>query len=275
MAKQASSVKKAEYNERITPLKAKINSYLEKIKKTEIEIKTKTFDDRREQFKKLLELIRDLTALGYIEINVSIMSLETINIKNENYLNDVRKHVSEVLQYIEMIGGKIIDTPLNENEEIFQDLNQIIDDSSRLRLIQSIGLLIDRLEWMYGDNSKWKWSFVDIEGRFVTAAKNIVDFTSIIKNLDPSIPGYADRMDLYNLLRLLINEASDRFRDKYEMTGKGIDDMKSALNFLSLLKRIHLVMGEEDEAAECKKKYDIWKKKLEEDTKEKENKNGQ
>jgi phenylacetate-coenzyme A ligase PaaK-like adenylate-forming protein len=51
-------------------------------------------------------------------------------------------------------------------------------------------------------------------------------------------------MDMMDVIEKMSEKAAERYRNKYELTGKAIDDMKSALNFVSFQKRLAMVMGE-------------------------------
>ena len=51
--------------------------------------------------------------------------------------------------------------------------------------MRKMGFTIDSLEDGYGDNSKWKWSFVDLEGRFAATAKNLLNLRTFIAGMDP------------------------------------------------------------------------------------------
>ena len=71
-------------------------------------------------------------------------------------------------------------------------------------------------------------------------------------------------------IKRLLMQAADRYREKYELSTNRIDDFKQAINYLGALRRIHILLGERDEAETVKKKQDIWSAKLEADQKKKE-----
>ena len=127
----------------------------------------------------------------------------------------------------------------------------------------------------FGDNSKWKWSFVELEGRFATVAKNIIDLKSATKDgLDPHSPDYDETIYHLRLVKQLLQQSSDRYREKYELSTNRIDDFRIAINYLCALRRIHVLLNERDEAEEIKKKADIWKEKMEKDHKKTEERKG-
>jgi hypothetical protein len=72
------------------------------------------------------------------------------------------------------------------------------------------------------------------------------------------------------LMKKLLIQAADRYREKYELSTNRIDDFKMGIHFLDSLKRIHILFGERDDAETLKKKSDIWNSKLEVDIKKQE-----
>ena len=51
------------------------------------------------------------------------------------------------------------------------------------------------------------------------------------------------------------------------MNTSSVDDFKLAIQYLSALRRIHLVLNERNAAEEVKKRIDIWLTKMEKDMK--------
>ena len=90
--------------------------------------------------------------------------------------------------------------------------------------------------------------------------------------MDPRSPGYEARTGHYNLAKKLLQTAADRYRQKYELSTHRLDDFKLAINYLGGLRRLHVLMGEGNEAQALKKKIDIWRAKMETDLKKLERK---
>jgi hypothetical protein len=67
-----------------------------------------------------------------------------------------------------------------------------------------------------------------------------------------------------------LTQAADRYREKYELSTGQMQDFKLGINFLGALRRIHIVLAESEDAETIKKKYAIWKTKLETDIKKQE-----
>jgi hypothetical protein len=62
-----------------------------------------------------------------------------------------------------------------------------------------------------------------------------------------------------------LQRSADRYREKYELSTLRIDDFKLAISFLAALRRIHILVGETENADQIKKKMDVWKTKMETD----------
>ena len=197
---------------------------------------------------------------------MSSLSLSFLGVKNETFLNEARKCIYKAIFYLEEIVTAHVDAAFSDYE---QGLESIVafSDESRYNLIRKLGFTIDSLEEGFGENSKWKWSFVELEGRYATVAKNLLNLKTFIAGMDPRVEGYASRMAHLSLARELLQQAADRYREKYELSTMRIDDIKAAINFLSAVRRLHIVLGETDQVDVVKKKVEIWRTKMENDLK--------
>jgi hypothetical protein len=72
------------------------------------------------------------------------------------------------------------------------------------------------------------------------------------------------------LIKKLLQQAADRYREKYELSTNRIDDFKMGIHFLCSLRRIHILLGEREHAEPLKRKADIWNSKLEVDMRKQE-----
>lgn len=262
------TAQKIEYNEIIAPIK-KLNESLVKTSAIYLEkLESITADKDPEEYAKAkINYIRlTLREVGNF-VSISRISLEKLAIKSETALNQARKKIYIIIQAFEEVVGNEIDSPLNSNKEQLIPFEKEIDNFKRFELFKQIGFFIDTIKNIYTDNTKWKWSFIDIEGRLIVAIKNFIDFSELIRNLDPSIDGFAERMEIINLIMEKIDKVAVDYRNKYELTNKRVDDMNTALAFISLQKKFALVLGNQVTAENCKKKAYIWKKKLNEDMK--------
>ncbi|HMB00021.1 MAG TPA: hypothetical protein VKS21_03440 [Spirochaetota bacterium] len=262
----ATAADKADYDQKTSGLKKsndKINKAIESYKK---KIASLNKDEAADKIiKTKLKIIENLIKVSFNYLSISRISLATLKIKNENILNQARKNLYNILQHFEEIVGKVINDPLTEGKEELADFFKLMTNLEKFELFKKIGFLLMKTESLYGKSSKWKWSFVELEGRVLNALKNSIDFTTFFKNMDPSVEGYSERMELLEFLMQSLDEVAERYRNKYELTNKRVLDMKSALDFLALKKRICMLEGDQEQTEQVKRKFDSWNKKLNED----------
>jgi len=214
----------------------------------------------------LVDEMLNLTS-GYMAING--ISTAVLKVKNEEALNDARKSLYKAVIYLEEVVSNYIDAAFSEYEEKLAAIESF-DQDQRYKLIRKMGLAIDMLQNAYGDNSKWRWTFVEIEGRFAAVSKNILDLRNVVAGSRPESEFYESTIYHLRLVKELLSRAASRYRDKYELSTQQMLDFKTGILFLSALKRIHIIMSESEEADAVKKKLQIWSTKLEADLKKQE-----
>ncbi|GHV17286.1 hypothetical protein FACS189493_4620 [Spirochaetia bacterium] len=217
---------------------------------------------------KRLALAEDMLNLcsNYIVINgVSQSLMET---KNEDALNEGRKALYKGILYMEEVVSNYIDVPFSDYEKKLEPIASL-SAAERYRLVRKMGFSIELLENAYGDNTKWKWSFVELEGRYAAVAKNIFDLKNALANTDPGSPNYEPTVYHLRLVKKILGVAADRYRQKYELSTNRPDDFEQGIRFLGALRRIHINIGEQNEAEELKKRIDAWTAKLKTDSKRK------
>jgi hypothetical protein len=65
------------------------------------------------------------------------------------------------------------------------------------------------------------------------------------------------------MVKKLFSQAANRYREKYELFPSDTPtDFIISIDFLSALRRLHVVLGEQDEASEVRKMLDAWSEKL-------------
>lgn len=194
------------------------------------------------------------------------LSVTLLGVKNEAFLNDARKSCYQAVIYLEEVVSDYVDAPFSDYSDLLAEIEGFSDEK-RYELSRKVGFTIQSVEEAFGRNSKWRWSFVELEGRYATVVKNLVNFKTFVAGMDPSVEGYQSRMGHLDLIEHLLMQSADRYREKYELSTLRIDDFKHAIGYLSALKRIHTLLGEPDKAEEIKKKMDVWKAKMETDEK--------
>jgi hypothetical protein len=256
-------------NEEKNQYQDKIKPYLDKIVEINSREKTALLEIKKEPgkaaFKRLI-LADEMLNLASYQILISLVSQTRLKVKEENALNEGRKSLYKSVIYLEEVVSNYVDAPFADYEEKLEGI-AALDSARRYYLIRKMGLAINLLENAYGDNTKWRWAFVELEGRFAVVAKNIMDLKNAVANTDPRSPNYEPTVYHLRMIKKLLNQAADRYREKYELSTNRTDDFKQGINFLGSLRRIHVMLGEKEEAETVKKKLEIWSAKLETDIK--------
>ena len=217
-------------------------------------------------FKKLL-LCDDMIYVSTLYMAQNSLSLKLMEVKNNDALNDARKILYKAIIYLEEIVTNIIDTPYSELTPYHEKMTSI-NIKRRYEIVQKLGLAINMLKDAFGDNSKWKWSFVELEGRFATVAKNLIDMKSAVKDyFDPRAEDYETTVLYMRAIIRLLNDSATAYRDKYELSTRRIDDMRNGIKYLLALRKLYLAIGDSDNAEEVKKKALVWKDKMDADHK--------
>ncbi len=213
-----------------------------------------------------LNLVEEMLNLASNYIIVHGISNAMLGIKNEESLNDARKTIYRAIIYLEEVISPYIDVPFSDYEEKLLEISTF-DAVQRYNLVKKMGLTINLLIEAYGENTKWKWSFVEIEGRFAACAKNLFDLKKAAQELEPRAEFYETYVYHLRTIKRLLSQAADRYREKYEVSTNAYDDFKTAIAYLQALRRILVLIGEREEAEQTKKKAEIWQTKLEADQK--------
>jgi hypothetical protein len=194
------------------------------------------------------------------------LSVSLLGVKNEAFLNDARKSCYQAVIYLEEVVSNYVDAPFSDYSDLLENIEGFADEK-RYHLARKIGFTIQSVEDAFGRNSKWRWSFVELEGRYTAVVKNLINFKTFVAGMDPRVDGYESRIGHLDLIQHLLMKSADRYREKYELSTVRIDDFKHAIDFLGALRRIHMLLGEADKAEDIKKKMDVWKAKMETDEK--------
>jgi hypothetical protein len=265
---------KNRYAERIREYKHKVDSIRKDAEKLEGTIRERTSGGQDPDELGRINHLRLELASGYLNlvsyyILMNSLSLALLGMKNEAYLNEARKACYKSIIALEEIVTPYIDVPYSEYAERLTSI-QDYSDQQRYDLLKKLGYSIDSVIEDFGQNSKWKWSFVELQGRYATITKNLINMKSFVARLDPRIEGYPERVGHMSLSKRLLQQAADRYREKYELLTLRLDDIKQAIRFLAALRRLHLLLGESEESEIVKKKIEIWKAKMEADQKKQE-----
>ena len=263
MGKISGDAKKSYFN-KIAEFKASIEEILEQEKKT---LSCEGGDSAMNK----LVLADGVLNLVSFYVLMNALSVSILGVKNEAYLNDARKACYKAIIYLEDVVSNQIDAPFSDYEDKLEAIREY-DEGRRWGLIRKLGFSIQAVEDDFGANSKWRWSFVEIEGRYATIVKNLLDLKSLTAGLDPRADFYSERNAHLRITKELLDQSANRYREKYELSTLRIDDFKLAISYLSALRRLHVVLGEVEEGEGVRKKSDVWRAKMESDSKKNEKK---
>ena len=251
------------FGKAIIPYKEKITATLEKEKTMLNGMHEGDIDYEQ---KKIL-LCEDMIYVSSLYVSINTLSWKLLEVKNNDSLNDARKILYKAIIYLEDIVTDGIDIAFSELTPYLAKI-QNVSIARRFTIVKKLGLAINILKDAFGDNSKWKWSFVELEGRFATVAKNFIDMKDSIKDyFDPRAENYETTVLYIRLITNLLDTSATAYRDKYELSTRRIDDMRNGIKFLLALRKLYIAIGNSEQAEEVKKKALVWKDKMDSDQK--------
>jgi len=121
-----------------------------------------------------------------------------------------------------------------------------------------------------GEESKWKWLFVELQAKIAMITRNFINFSDLLKYRDPRQPYFRDRREHLAMAKNALEEAAKQYRTKYELSSKSREDLKKSIEILEALRKIHFTLGESSEADKLKTTIDAGKFTLEAGDKKKE-----
>lgn len=253
-------------NIKMQPFKDEVNKILEK-EKDIIDLIKK--DNSGVAYRKIL-LAEEMLHITTLYLAMNNLSVEILGTKNTDALNEGRKTIYKSIIYLEDIVTNAIDISYTELEDNLEEISNIPLEK-RYFIVRKLGLAIRLIMDAYGENTKWKWAFVEMQGRFATIAKNIIDMKAALKSyFDPRDLDYDTTLYFLRLIKKLLEQSADRYRDRYELSTRRIDDFRLGINYLQAWRRLCLLLHENDEAENIKKKALVWRDKMEADQKESE-----
>ncbi len=258
-----SSELREEFKVKSQPIKEKIAEWEKKAQASLVALKgLKTGAEVKK-----IELCEMMIYISTLQMSINNISLEIIGAKNNDALNDARKSIYKAIIYLEDVVSNIVDCPFSDLESRLEKIASV-PISIRLNVIKKLGLAIDLLVEAFGENSKWKESFVEMRGRHVVVAKNFVDMKQACKDyFNHESPDYETSVTYIRLLRKLLDKCAIDYRDRYELASRRVDDMQIAINMLIANRRISMALGDNTESENIRKKALTWKTKMEADIK--------
>lgn len=260
---QITSDQREQYAKSAKPYQAKMGACAESEKQLILQSKT---DAKAAPYKKI-ELCNLMIEWASLHMACNSLSVQIMNFRNNDVLNDARKLLYKAIIYMEDIVTPVIDMPYGDLIKNYDSIARL-STNDRFTLVTKLGFMIASLEEAFGENSKWKWSFVELRGRFACVVKNFIDMRIAAKAyLDPGNPEYETSTLYIRMLSKLLDNAGTGYRDKYELSTKRIDDMKNAIRFALAKHRLCLTINNVKDAEEAKGKAVVWNNKLKNDQK--------
>ena len=256
-----SSQARQHYTEKIKQYRAEI----ERLKTQENEILGEIAKNPDTNPHRKLELADlNLNIVSYCLL-MSSVSKSLLGVKSEEFLNNAKQICHKSLINLEEVVTAFVDAPYSEYED---NLNAIAEfpEEMRLALVNKLGFAIQSIVEGFGENTKWRWSFVEIRGRFAAVTKNLIDMKALFSGLDPRVEGYQERLRHLELTKELLSDSAKSYRFMYEQGPRRIEDFRKSITYLYALRRIHILLGETDQSEALKSRTEVWNRKLTDDT---------
>jgi hypothetical protein len=252
------------YEDKCKPFQMVIRELLQK----ERDILDASRSDPDNAAKKLFELSNEMLNLASYYFTFNNLSLTILKNRNEDALNEARKAIYKAVIYLENIVTGKVNALYSEYEHHVMELATAVDEYRRFNIVKKMGFSINLLENTYGNNSKWKWSFVELDGRFAAVAKNMLELSNVMANLDPQATAYEPTIRHLGIVKRLLADVSIQYRDRYNLSTRRLEDLQVAQNFLETLRYLHVMLGEQAEADNIKKQHEIIESRIENERKE-------
>ncbi len=251
---------KEKYSKSITPYRNTIKKLLLEDSQYEAKIASGKSPNPYE----ILKLVEnDLTIISF-QLVMNSVSLAQLGLKNEVALNDARKTCYKAIIKLERVFTNFVDVPFSEYEDSLKAVSSV-SELERCKLIKKAGFSIAMVSDGFGENSRWKWSLVELEARLAVVGKNTLNLKTLFSGMDPRSEGYQERVHYFNLIWRLLENSADQYRKKYELSTGRMDDFRIAINYLSTLRRLAVTLNRQQEVVVLKRKIETWKEKMEKD----------
>jgi hypothetical protein len=261
-----SKAQKAAYNDDIKILQTDSNELEKRIR--EIVSKKKSKQNLEPYYN--LEIVTYLMKTIDLYLQMSDLSLTMLGIKNSKSLDVAKSNFSKILQYMkETVGDEVDRESLKDNEDYLAKIDKL-NPREILDLAYKLNETFTKLKDRMGEDSKWKWLFVELQSKVAMIIRNLINFSNLLKYRDPREQFFRDRREHLGLAKESLEEAAKQYRTKYEISSKSREDLKKSIEILEALRKVHVVMGESNDADKLKTTIDAAKQTLEAGDKKKE-----
>ncbi len=203
-----------------------------------------------------------------LQMEMNEISEQMMQVKNNSFLDNARKNLYKIFADLDAAVKGDVDEPIDFNRD---ELDKIVPftPKQRLNLYRHIRRAIEKLIAAYGPNTKWIWSFPELFAKSANLGKNLIDFREVQSKRDPREEFFYDRKEMVQHVVDDLMDASNRYRDKYEISTKATGDLIMAIKLLDGLRRVALVTKDDALAAKAKTGIDSYKARIEAEKDEK------
>ncbi len=252
------------YNERIGQQKLQIAEYEKELAAYK---KAMTTNKKLKPFFHLGN-ISQLLQIVNLQMEMNEISEQMMQVKNNSFLDNARKNLYKIFSDLDSVVKGDVDESIDFNRD---ELDKIAPFSpkQRLNLYRHMRRAIDKLIQAYGQNTKWLWSFPELYAKSAVLGKNMIDFREVQSKRDPREEFFYDRKELVQMVKDDLLDASNRYRDKYEISTKATGDLIMAIKLLDGLRRVATVVKDDAMASKAKTGIESYKARIESEKDEK------
>ena len=242
---------KKTFNEKVKAYK----NYLDELKKEESTLKA--VGRKNSKIDPYVQM--RLTGLGIQRVStlllMSRLSMKIQGLKNESYLTDSRKEISNRINILLKIVGDDLEGSLTENKDRLRLLKHMTP-SQRYKLVQGLKSITEELKEILGPNSKWRWSFPELHYKVGLLAKNLFDFQEYGKSKDPNEEFFHVRQEMLNFITFELLYSAQDYRSRYELSTQDVGDLQIVQKIFEGVIKIYSITGNSAEASRVKTSLD-------------------
>ncbi len=195
-------------------------------------------------------------------VQMSRLSQQIQNIKNDSYLNDARKEISSRLSDLLKIVGENLDGGLTDNVDELAKISQLTP-LQKFHLLQGLKDAIENVRAAMGETSKWRWYYPDMYLKLVTLARNLMDFKQFERTKDPNDDNYRPLQEYMRFMMEESQNAAQEYRSKYELSTNEVGDLQVIQRIFEMQKRVYTFTGQKEELKKASISLDSIKEKIE------------
>jgi hypothetical protein len=196
-------------------------------------------------------------------LGINRLALDLTGMRSTDAINSARKMLYNALTALEKVLPAQLDIT-GKGNQIPEENNLGLNVEERYHLIQKFALAIQMMIDAYEDK-QIRLTFLDMEGRFAKVALNSLDMRTAIKSYMAMDEDYNLLCHFFPLQERLLFQSAANYRARYEQTlgtdaEAESDDLNLGIRYLEAV--VHLAnLIRDPEAAEYKKKLDLWEGK--------------